>query len=323
MTTERVRYRSVVADSVRWDGFAFRDGDVVISTPPKCGTTWMQRLVSLLVFDGPDLPAPIAKVSPWLDMQLAPLEDVTALLDAQTHRRFIKTHTPLDGLPYDERVRYVCVGRDPRDVAVSTRHHMTNMNIEQFLAARQAAVGLEDLAEFGLDKPGPRTPQPGDDPLLTWIIDDDERTPMSLRSLVRHASTFWAVRQLPNVALFHYSDLRSNLAGELHRLASYLGYDVTAARAAELARSATFSAMKLDADNVAPNADIGLWHDSGAFFHRGETGQWRELFTDAHLQRYEQRLAALAPPDLATWLHAGSKPECDERPAVAVDAVTP
>ena len=323
MTTERTRYRSVVADSIRWDGFAFRDGDIVISTPPKCGTTWMQRLVSLLVFDGPDLPAPVSKVSPWLDMQLAPLEDVTALLDAQTHRRFIKTHTPLDGLPYDERVRYVCVGRDPRDVAVSTRHHMTNMNVEQFLAARQAAVGLEDLREFGLDKPGPRTAQPGDDPLLTWIDDDDERTPMSLRFLARHAATFWTARQLPNVALFHYGDLRDDLVGELLRLAVYLGYDLTPARAAELSASATFSAMKLDADKVAPNTDIGLWHDSGAFFHRGESGQWQGIFTDAHLERYEQRLAELAPRDLVSWLHAGSRPERDERPAVAVDAVTP
>jgi len=317
-----LRYRSVVADSARWDGFAFRDGDIVISTPPKCGTTWMQRLVSLLVFDGPDLPAPISKVSPWLDMQLASLDEVTALLAAQSHRRFIKTHTPLDGLPYDERVSYVCVVRDPRDVAISTRHHMTNMNIEQFLAARQAAVGLEDLPEFGLDKPGPRTPQTGADPLLTWIVDDDERTPMSLRSLVRHASTFWAVRERPNVALFHYGNLGSDLAGELLRLATCLGYDVTADRAAELAQSATFDAMKRDADKVAPNADIGLWHDSGAFFHRGESGQWREVFTDAHIERYNQRVAELTTPELAGWLHTGSTAHLDERPTAA-GAVTP
>src|SRR3954463_12295734 len=139
--TERARYRSVVADSLRWDGFRFRDGDIVISTPPKCGTTWMQRLVALLVFDGPDLPAPISKVSPWLDMQLAPLDEGTALLEAQQHRRFIKTHTPLDGIPHDPRVRYVAVGRDPRDVAVSVRHHMANLNVERFMASRQGGGG--------------------------------------------------------------------------------------------------------------------------------------------------------------------------------------
>lgn len=304
--TVPARYRSVVADSARWDGFVFRDGDIVISTPPKCGTTWMQRLVSLLVFDGPDLPAPISRVSPWLDMQLAPIDDVRALLDRQSHRRFIKTHTPLDGIPYDERVRYVCVGRDPRDVAVSSDHHMRNMNVEQFLASRQAAVGLEDLVDFGLDKPGPREPEPGADPLLAWIDSDDERTPMSLRSLVQHTSTFWGARDAANVALFHYSDLRSDLVGEVLRLAAFLGYDVSPARAAELAQWATFDAMKSSADKVAPNADIGLWHDTNAFFHRGESGQWRGVFTDVHLARYDERLTALAPSDLADWLHAGS-----------------
>src|SRR3954447_1557463 len=96
---ERKRYRSVVADSVRWDGFQFRDSDIVISTPPKCGTTWMQTMCALLVFDSVDLDQPLAKISPWLDMQLADRADVVASLDAQKHRRFIKTHTPLDGLP--------------------------------------------------------------------------------------------------------------------------------------------------------------------------------------------------------------------------------
>src|SRR5262249_38699700 len=37
----------------RWEGFEFRPGDIVISTPKKCGTTWTQMLCALLIFDGP------------------------------------------------------------------------------------------------------------------------------------------------------------------------------------------------------------------------------------------------------------------------------
>ena len=69
---------------------------------------------ALLVFQAPDLPAPLTTLSPWLDMAVRPVEQVHAHLEAQSHRRFIKTHTPFDGLPYDERVTYLCVGRDPR-----------------------------------------------------------------------------------------------------------------------------------------------------------------------------------------------------------------
>src|SRR5436309_2146735 len=175
---DRRHYRSVVADSARWDGFQFRAGDILISTPPKCGTTWMQRLVALLVFDDVELPAPIAEISPWLDMQLAPLDEVRALLNGQRHRRFIKTHTPLDGVPYDERVTYVCVGRDPRDVALSSAHHMANMDMDRFMQARERAVGLDDLAELGIGKPRPAdTPTP-EHQLRVWIEDNTDATSM-------------------------------------------------------------------------------------------------------------------------------------------------
>ena len=48
------RYRSLISDSARWDGFEFRPGDIIISTPPKCGTTWMQMICALLVFQTTD-----------------------------------------------------------------------------------------------------------------------------------------------------------------------------------------------------------------------------------------------------------------------------
>src|SRR6187431_1814917 len=93
------RYRGFMADSARWERFAFRPDDVIISTPSKCGTTWMQNIVGMLVLDRTDLGAPISSLSPWLDMLIRTDEDVFGLLEAQRHRRFIKTHTPLDGLP--------------------------------------------------------------------------------------------------------------------------------------------------------------------------------------------------------------------------------
>ena len=66
MTTEeapRIRYRNLVWNSDRWNGFAFRDDDIVISTQPKCGTTWMQMQCALLLFRTPDLPLPLAASS--------------------------------------------------------------------------------------------------------------------------------------------------------------------------------------------------------------------------------------------------------------------
>jgi hypothetical protein len=299
----RIRYRSIVADSGRWEGFAFRPGDVVISTPPKCGTTWTQMLCALLIFDGPVFPAPLDQVSPWLDMSNRPLAEVTAALAAQTHRRFIKTHTPLDGLPLHANATYLVVGRDPRDVAVSYEHHAANLNFEHFLEMRAAAVGNEDLEEL------PPRRIPSGDPaerFRIFVADETHAGPPTLSTVLHHLDTGWQRRRLPNVALFHYGDLQADLAGELLRLARVLGIPCSPERAAELAAQATLAQMRERSSDVAPNASQhGHWKDLRAFFRSGGTGEWRARLSAADLAAYEARVARLAAPDLAAWAHAG------------------
>jgi aryl sulfotransferase len=62
------RYQATVYDSNRWDGFELRPGDIIISTPPKCGTTWTQMICALLILQEPELPRPLDTLSPWIDM---------------------------------------------------------------------------------------------------------------------------------------------------------------------------------------------------------------------------------------------------------------
>jgi aryl sulfotransferase len=298
----RTRYRSIIADSGRWDGFAFRPGDVVISTPSKCGTTWMQMLCALLIFDGPDFPAPLEEVSPWLDNCTRPLAAVTAAYAAQTHRRFIKTHTPLDGLPLHAEVTYLVVGRDPRDAAISMEHHVANMDFAHFLALRAAAVGNEDLAEL------PERRVPSEDPagrFRDFVADETPGGSMTLASMLHHLDTAWQRRHDPNVALFHYADLKADLPGELLRLARVLGIPCAPERARELAAEASLARMRERSADVAPSASQGTWKDVRAFFRSGGTGEWRERVSEADLAAYEARVAQLVGPDLAAWVHGG------------------
>jgi hypothetical protein len=298
----RTHYRSIIADSARWDGFAFRPGDVVISTPPKCGTTWTQMLCALLIFDGPTFPAPLGDLSPWLDMTILPLGEVTATLAAQTHRRFIKTHTPLDGLPLHPDATYVVVGRDPRDVAISYEHHAANMDFARFLELRAAAVGNDDLAAL------PERPVPSEDPverLRAFVAAEAPGTTVTLASMLHHLDTGWQHRHDPNVALFHYADLTADLEGELLRLARILGIPCSPERARELAPEASLARMRERAPDDAPNARRGTWKDVRAFFRSGGTGEWRERLSAADLATYEARVAQLVGPNLAAWAHGG------------------
>ena len=82
MQTERRHYKSFIDDSARWDALALRDDDIIIVTPSKSGTTWMQQCVSLVLFQTPDPPAPMAVLSPWLDMLTWPLDELVATIEA-------------------------------------------------------------------------------------------------------------------------------------------------------------------------------------------------------------------------------------------------
>lgn len=301
-----LRYRNFVFDNARWEGFEFRPGDIVISTPPKSGTTWMQMMCAMLIFQRPSLHRPLTEISPWLDILTNKREVILEMLEAQTHRRFIKTHTPLDGLPFDPRVTYICVGRDPRDVAVSWHYHIMNLDSEAFLRAREKAVGLDDMTNGDVEVPS--APEDLRDHLRIWIDDDTppERSISNLRSTLHHFHTFWRERDRQNVLLFHYDDLKADLAGEMERLAQSLGIEIAEGQWRSLVDAATFDRMRRSAEQLVPETTNAIWQESQQFFRSGRSGQWAEVLSEAEVRRYAARLESLAPPDLATWAQNGS-----------------
>jgi hypothetical protein len=265
-------------------------------------------MCALLIFQTPPQTPPFDRpldlISPWFEMLTRPRADVLADLEAQSHRRFIKSHTPLDGLPAGEGVTYLCVGRDPRDTAVSMSHHLGNLDMNAFFAAWAATVEADGVT----DVPPPPAPTSGREWLLGWIDDTTslEEGPNNLARTVHHLATFWAARHRSDVVLLHYDDLRGDLEGEMRRLADRLGIEVADDRWPTLVEAATFEEMRRRADVVAPDTNEHLWKSNAEFFHRGTTGQWRDTFDAELLARYEDRMAELAPPDLAAWMHQGA-----------------
>ena len=135
-------YRTWSLDSRRWAGYRPRPGDIVIATPPKCGTTWMQQIVASLVFQDAT-PRPLSTVSPWLDARFrSAAEEMLQSIEAQPHRRFLKSHLPADGLPLHDEVRYICVARDGRDVAMSAHNHFSGLS--NTMRAAFNRIGIED-----------------------------------------------------------------------------------------------------------------------------------------------------------------------------------
>lgn len=299
MARTPLRYQSPDEDSARWLGFPFRDGDILISSRSKTGTTWAQMICALLIFQTPRLPAPLAQLSPWLDHLIAPREEVCARLAAQQHRRFIKTHTPLDGIPLDPRASYIVTARHPLDMAVSLYHQGRNID-----HARVRHL-------LGRPEPGqPQPVRPVRDWLVGWIAADaDPRADLdSLPGVMWHLSDAWARRGEPNVLLVHYDNLLADLEGQMRWLAGRFGIAVPEQAWPELVRAATFGSMSGHADTLVPTA--GIFKSNAAFFRRGSSGAGREILSDEEIAAYHARAAQLAPPDMLSWLHS---PRSDHR----------
>ena len=112
---------NMMVDSRLWGGLKPRADDIIVATYPKCGTTWTQRIVDLLVFQSPE-PRRFGANSPWLDATFfAPHAVNLANLEGQTHRRYIKSHLPFDALPIYDTVKYIHTARDGRDGAYFRR----------------------------------------------------------------------------------------------------------------------------------------------------------------------------------------------------------
>lgn len=121
-------YKNHHLDSTRWNEYQPRPSDVIVTTSYKAGTTWVQQILHEMLHGTANPMPEFQEVTPWPDARFLPIskEDLGPFLENVPGRRFIKSHLPLDGLPYYPEVKYVIVGRDCRDVFMSFFNHYSN-----------------------------------------------------------------------------------------------------------------------------------------------------------------------------------------------------
>jgi aryl sulfotransferase len=290
-------------NSARWAGFQPRRDDIIIATSYKAGTTWLQGICACLIFQAPEPPVPQDELTPWLDANFSgPIEEVLAELDRLTNRRYIKTHLPLDGLPYFDQAKYIFVGRDGRDVFMSLWNHWNNITPE-FRAAINDAP----------DRVGPPFPEPPDDIRAAfddWLsigTFDWERDGFPFWSHFSHARSWWDHRHLENLLHVHFADLLADLDGEMRRIAAFLDIPVDERTWPGLVSAVRFEAMRANAAKMAPGATKGAWKDTTNFFHKGTNRRWEGTLAPEQIRRYERIAAERLDPALARWLEHGRR----------------
>lgn len=295
-------YRTALMDSHRWDGFRPRPGDIVVATYPKCGTTWTQRIVDMLIHQS-TAARPITETYPWLDATFFnPIEAELALLEGQTHRRAIKSHLPFDSLPIYQGLKYIHVARDGRDACFSFHNHMRGFTEEAKIRVGRAAAEL-----FGAE--GPPPPDPPEDPVefyRGWIAEAEAPpgAPVEM-PFFDFEMTYWRERARANLLLVHYNDLKADLPGEVARIAAFLDIDTPAAMLGAIAEAARFDNMKAQGAALLPTVEIMFDRGHDRFLNKGFNGRWKGALTDADMARFDRLASAKFTPSARAWIEGG------------------
>lgn len=294
VTPPRVRLETRMFATSNWDHVRMRPGDIVIGTWAKSGTTLTQQLVQELLSAGDAIAT--FSVSPWVDCRfLMPVEAMGPMLEAQTGRRFMKTHSPFEAVPWSPQVKYVYIGRDARDVLWSAYNHaasFTDNAWERINAANgpwpKWSKVQEDVRSY----------------YLHWIETDTTPNFHDL-SFWDNILSWWNERHRPNVKLLHYANIIADRQATLRELAEFLEIDLDPARLPEMAAHCSIENMRAVAAAAATPLDDVFEKGPASFFNKGTNGRWRDVLSPEEAALADQVASRRLPPDCAHWLATG------------------
>lgn len=241
-----------------------QDNDLFIVTYPKCGTTWTQHIIYLILNNGKPLP-PVQR----LDVVFPHLEEVGSDFIKSKGTvlggyRLIKTHLPYNLVPKNTNAKYICVTRNPKDCVVSFYHH---------------TVGFPKHYDFA------------DGTFDTYFN-------LFLNGMVDHGDYFDFLRQLmdhkddPNVLFQRYESGRQNTREYVLQIASFLGkfYPERLLADNEKILNLVLEHSFLDSMKKAPARWCSDRTGYQPFIRRGGTGEWDELLSKDQATMLQNRL---------------------------------
>ncbi len=279
-------------DSTIWNDFKFRDDDIIIATYAKSGTTWVQQIIAQLLFNAQE-GLEVAEMSPWIDLRVPPKAVKLPAVEAQKHRRFVKTHLPVNALVFSPQVKYIYIARDGRDIVWSLYNHHVNANSAWYQA-------LNDT----LGRVGPPIEKPPES-IRQYYHDWLDKDGHPFWPFWENIKSWWDIRHLPNVLLMHFATLKADMPGQIRRIAEFLKIPIDETNWDAILEHCSFDYMKQNATQSVPLG--GIFWEGGAqtFIHKGTNGRWRDTLTAEESQKYEKMAKEELGDACAHWLATG------------------
>lgn len=263
-------------------GFKPRPTDVLITTAPKAGTTWMQQILYQLRCGGDANFRNIFEVVPWLEYP-QPGRTVDAMLgeyEAMAAPRIFKTHCTYEQTPGMGTVRVVLTSRDPRDCCVSYYHHMSAL-----AATLRDDLGIAPGADF-------------DALFERWL---------TFGAWYRNVRSWWPHRQDSKVLWLRYEDIKRDLEAGIETILRFLGWSLRPDQKATVLELCSFAWMKQHGDKFAPEPSH-LHTSAGnhvSLVRKGAVGDYRSLLTAQHEQRILDKARQELEPECLRYLGIG------------------
>ncbi len=261
--------------------FQARPADVLITTAPKAGTTWMQQILHQLRSGGDTTFTAIDKVVPWLEIQRhkKSWQDILQHFEMLAEPRIFKTHCTAEQTPGIGTANIILSSRDPRDCCVSFFHHIMNMT-DEARANKQMPV-----------------PVSFDQHVDMWL---------EYAAWYRNVKSWWPYYNHPKVLWLRYQDMKSDINTCIDQIIDFLEWKVTDEQMKKVLEYSSFDWMKAHDEKFSSQGANNIQvFKAGKFIRQGKVGKYPDLMSAEQEQRIVEKAQAMLEPECLSFLELG------------------